>query len=49
MQAKGPDEMKMATLLCMLDEASNDPNVNCFTRTRIWSIVSAIETSKNKR
>lgn len=45
-QSKGPDEMKLATLVCMLDEASSDPNVSSFTRTKIWSIVSALECCK---
>lgn len=40
----GSEEEKVAQLLFILDEASSDPNVSAHTRTRIWSVVSQMET-----
>ncbi len=37
-------EVKRDTVSQILDEITNDPNVETFTRTQIWAIVSALES-----
>ena len=37
------NEEKIAAVISILDEASNDPNLSMHTRTHIWSVVSALE------
>ncbi len=34
---------KINTTVSMLDEISNDPNIQSFTRTQIWNVVSLLE------
>ncbi|VVB60946.1 Uncharacterised protein [uncultured archaeon] len=34
---------KINTTVSMLDEISNDPNIQSFTRTQIWNVVSMLE------
>ncbi len=34
---------KINTIVSMLDEISNDPNIQSFTRTQIWNVVSMLE------
>jgi Uncharacterized protein conserved in archaea len=36
--------MRAATALSLVDEVSNDPNMPVHARTRIWELVSQLET-----
>jgi len=40
---KESDSVKISTMINMLDEASNDPNVSLYARTKIWDAVSKLE------
>jgi uncharacterized protein (UPF0147 family) len=40
---KTSNEEKIASVISILDEASNDPNLSMPTRTHIWNIVSVLE------
>jgi uncharacterized protein (UPF0147 family) len=37
------NEEKIASVISILDDASNDPNLSMHTRTHIWNIVSVLE------
>lgn len=37
------DGVKISTLIGVLDEASNDPNLSLYARTKIWDAVSKLE------
>lgn len=37
------EDVKISTLVSILDEASNDPNISLSARTKIWDIVSKLE------
>jgi len=37
------DDVKISTLIGVLDEASNDPNISLYARTKIWDVVSKLE------
>ncbi|MCK5022985.1 MAG: UPF0147 family protein [Candidatus Aenigmarchaeota archaeon] len=37
------DDVKISTLIGVLDEASNDPNLSLYARTKIWDVVSKLE------
>ena len=37
------DGVKISTMISMLDDASNDPNVSLYARTKIWDVVSKLE------
>jgi uncharacterized protein (UPF0147 family) len=37
------DDVKISTLISVLDEASNDPNLSLYARTKIWDVVSKLE------
>jgi uncharacterized protein (UPF0147 family) len=37
------NEEKVASVISILDDASNDPNLSMHTRTHIWNVVSALE------
>ena len=39
--------IRCANAISMLDEISQDPNMPSYTRTRIWNIVSLLETVKD--
>ncbi len=39
--------VKTANAISLLDEISQDPNMPPYTRTRIWSVVSMLETVKD--
>lgn len=42
------DSIRISTMINMLDEASNDPNLSLYARTKIWDVVSKLEElSKN--
>lgn len=36
--------LRVATAISMIDEVSNDPNMPVHARTRIWELVSQLET-----
>lgn len=36
-------EEKVASVVSVLDDAANDPNLSMHTRTHIWNIVSVLE------
>jgi len=36
--------LRAATAISMIDEVSNDPNMPVHARTRIWELVSQLET-----
>jgi uncharacterized protein (UPF0147 family) len=40
------EEEKVATIISILDEASGDPNLSFHTRTKIWNMVSVLESIK---
>jgi len=40
---KESDSVKISTMINMLDEASNDPNISLYARTKIWDAVSKLE------
>jgi uncharacterized protein len=35
--------IRVNTVVSVLDEISNDPNIPMYTRTQIWNVVSALE------
>jgi len=37
------DGVKISTMISMLDDASNDPNLSFYARTKIWDVVSKLE------
>ena len=37
-------DIKINTVISIMDEVSNDPNIPMYTRTQIWNIVSALES-----
>lgn len=39
--------VKTANAISLLDEISQDPNMPPYTRTRIWNVVSLLETVKD--
>ena len=39
--------VQCANAISLLDEVSQDPNMPSYTRTRIWNIVSLLETVKD--
>lgn len=47
LKGKDSDQMKIATVVSVLDESSNDPNISPHTRTRIWNIVTTLESMKS--
>jgi len=42
-EEKESDIVKLNTVIGMMDEISNDPNIQPYTRTQIWNIVSVLE------
>jgi uncharacterized protein len=42
------DEEKIASIVSILDEASTDPNISLNTRTKIWNMVSMLESFKRE-
>ena len=43
---KDPENEKIATIISILDDASNDPNLTSYARTKIWNMVSVLESIK---
>ena len=42
---KGKDmAIRINSAISILDDVSNDPNIPIYTRTRVWNIVSMLET-----
>ena len=37
-------DIKINTVISIMDEVSNDPNIPMYTRTQVWNIVSALES-----
>ncbi len=48
LEGDGSKEVKISSIITLLDEASNDPNLSMFARTELWNIVSFLESLKNK-
>jgi uncharacterized protein (UPF0147 family) len=46
LKGRDPEEEKVATIISILDEASNDPNLSPHARTKIWNMVSVLESLK---
>lgn len=46
LNGNGSDEEKIAYIISVLDEASNDPNISAHARTMVWSAVSFLEGLK---
>jgi uncharacterized protein (UPF0147 family) len=44
MDASKGTGLRAATAISMIDEISNDPNMPVHARTRIWQLVSQLET-----
>lgn len=44
MKGREPEDQKIATIISILDEASNDPNLSSHARTKIWNMVSVLES-----
>jgi len=42
-EEKESDEVKVSTLVSILDESSSDPNISLYARTKMWDIVSRLE------
>ena len=40
------EEEKVASIISVLDEASADPNLSFHARTKIWNMVSVLESVK---
>jgi uncharacterized protein (UPF0147 family) len=40
--------VKIGTSISIMDDISNDPNLPVYARTRIWNIVSVMETIRTK-
>lgn len=40
---KETDLVKINTAISIMDEISNDPNIQPYTRTQIWNVVSLLE------
>lgn len=37
------DDVKLSSLVSILDESTNDPNISLYARTKIWNVVSKLE------
>ena len=44
--SKDPEDQKIATIISILDDASSDPNLSPPARTKIWNMVSLLESLK---
>ncbi len=40
---KESESVRISTVIGVLDEASNDPNISLYARTKIWDVVSKLE------
>ena len=41
-------ELRISTTIHILDEITNDPNMPLYARTKIWSVVSALEEKRRE-
>lgn len=41
-------DIKIGTSINIMDDISNDPNLPMYARTKIWNIVSVMESSRTK-
>jgi uncharacterized protein (UPF0147 family) len=46
LNGSGSEEEKVASIVSILDDASGDPNISFHTRTKIWKMVSYLESLK---
>jgi uncharacterized protein (UPF0147 family) len=46
LKGEGSREEKVANIISILDEASTDPNLSPHARTKIWNMVSTLESTK---
>ena len=42
------EEVKVANIISILDDCSADPNLSFCARTKIWNMVSVLETTKQE-
>lgn len=42
------EDVKLGTSITIMDEVSNDPNLPVYARTKIWNIVSMMESARSK-
>jgi len=47
LETGGPKEEKLSYIISALDEISSDPNLSVSARTKIWSVVSALEKERS--
>ncbi len=40
---KETEKVRISAAISILDEASNDPNISLYARTKIWDVVSKLE------
>lgn len=40
---KESENVRISTVISVLDESSNDPNISLYARTKIWDVVSKLE------
>lgn len=43
---KETEDVRLNTTISIMDEISNDPNIQPYTRTQIWAIVSMLEAAQ---
>lgn len=46
LNGRDSEEEKIASIISVLDEASGDPNLSFHARTKIWNMVSVLESLK---
>lgn len=46
LNGKDSEEEKIASIISILDDASGDPNLSFHARTKIWNMVSVLESFK---
>jgi hypothetical protein len=46
LNGKEPEDEKIASIISVLDDASGDPNLSLHARTKIWNMVSVLESVK---
>jgi hypothetical protein len=42
------DDVKLSTIVSVLDDSTNDPNLSLYARTKIWDVVSKLEELNKK-
>jgi uncharacterized protein (UPF0147 family) len=46
LNGRDSEEEKIASIISILDDASGDPNLSFHARTKIWNMVSVLESVK---